>query len=370
MTIALDARFASEKTGTGKVSYNIIKNILLKDKTNKYILLCFNTDPFKEIKRENLERIVSTWSRKSIKRPLWEFFYLPRLLRKEKVDIFFSPENFMAVPFWKGKQLVTILDLIPLVFPNYIKQLRRKIRFNLKVSTALKHYSRIVTISHFSKLDIVRVLKVQPKKISLMSMGAEIEKLPPSVADKLVLEDGVKNKYILAVGGLEFRKNNTKLIKAYSKLPADILNKYDLVIVGPLSDKVVIYSAYPKISAYIMGRVHFVGRVSDKKLTAYYQKASLFVYLSLYEGFGLPLIEAMKFGIPIVSSDDTSLPEVAGDAAVIVNSEKAWNVTNGMMDVLKNDERRNQLIQEGYKQSRKYSWEIGAMDIINIFNSL
>jgi len=175
-----------------------------------------------------------------------------------------------------------------------------------------------------------------------------------------------KQKFILSVGTIEPRKNFVNLIKAYQMLPARLRKSFRLIIIGKRGWH---YKEILNLGAKTKG-VKFLGYLPEKKLADWYRLASLFVYPSLYEGFGLPVIEAMSYGLPVICSNTTSLPEIAGGAALFFNPLKPKEISRVIQKVLDNPKLQKKLIQKALERAKKFSWEKCSRETLKIFQSL
>lgn len=367
MRIAIDARFANLKVGIGRVAYNLTKEIILLDNENSYVLLLGEKDPFEDIKKDNVKKIKNPSSTK--KKLTWQFIYLPYILKKEKIDIFFSTENFIIPPFFKGKTVTTIHDLIPLVFREY---LQGKISpYKLKVyMSKLFPPVKFMTVSNFSKEEIKRVLKVSEKNIFVIKEGFD-QRLKSIKDESNILHNLEVNKpYILGIGGMEMRKNNKVLIDAFLDMIENNTElKHSLVIVGRIYSKKVPMDIR-EIPESLSDRVKMIIEVSDEELAVLYKNAEIFVYPTIYEGFGLPPLESFKHRTPVITSNITSIPEVVKDAAILINPYKKEEIEDAMMKIIRSDSLKSELIDKGISILRNYDWSKSAEKVIKEFRKI
>lgn len=292
---------------------------------------------------------------------IWEQFLLPMRLDG---SLLWSPSN--AGPLLVKNQILTLHDAVPLDHPEWLNVLFAKwYRFLLPVLASRVH--RIVTVSHFTKERIVSRLKVPDEKISVVHNGVDSRFRPLS-------EDVVSNarewlglsgkRYILALGSIEPRKNLQRLIRAWSEIVNDVPRDIWLVVSGA------------KGAARIFGdvalrslpsRVKFTGHVPDGLLPAIYSGAMLTAYASLYEGFGLPVLEAMACGSPVLTSDRTALPEVAGGAALLVNPYDIHSISQGLYRLIADETLRSELGRKGEERSKEFTWKRAALQMFRIF---
>ncbi len=219
---------------------------------------------------------------------------------------------------------------------------------------AVRRAKKVIAVSQSTKSDLMRLLRVPGRKVEVVYEAAA-KRTPPK-------KYSVERPYILFVGMLEPRKNIPRLLEAFARLP----DAYDLIIVGKKGWKFdQVFATHNRLS--LRGRVHFEGYASDTRLAQLYANASVFVYPSLYEGFGLPVLEAMQAGCPVITSNISSLPEVAGDAAILVDPYSVKSITDALYTVLSNKSLQRDLIIKGKKQAKKFSWKKAAKETLEVF---
>ena len=371
MKIAIDARSANSNTGIGRFSYNLIQEILKNDRENSYIILTNNQDSFPKIKYDNVKKIILNRKPQSQLTMFWEIFILPIYLWKEKVDVFFSPDNLIIPWFFKIKVITTIHDLIPLVLKEYRKGFKKSLKYRMRIGMLkIKNPAKIMTVSNFSKKEIQNILNISENKIFVIKESLDT-RLKHIKSDHNILTNfGIDYPYILGIGGMEVRKNNKNLIEAYIKMiqnHSDI--KHNLIIVGNKESN-ILPSAKIDIPLSMEGRIHFIGSLTNKELSVIYENAEMLVYPSLYEGFGLPPIEAMKHKIPVITSNTTSIPEVVKNAAILINPNKKTEIENAMLQILRDKTIKDKLIKRGENILKEYTWEDSAKKVIEEFNKL
>jgi len=276
---------------------------------------------------------------------------------KPQTDIFHLP--LPVAPFWRKpkncKLIVTVHDLTPLKFPDF-HNLKRKLYFRFFVKRLLKQADRIIADSISTKKDIVDLLMIKADKIDVVYLAADMKHTSKKVPKKY----GIKDEYILYVGTVEPRKNLLRLIDAYNKLnPPE-----KLVIVGASGWKNK--DVYKKKNKNII----FTGYVDDEDLPKLYSNAKVFIYPSLYEGFGLPVLEAMNCKVPVITSNTSSMPEVGGDAVLYVNPSSVDDIRIKLSKLLTDSNLRKELIKKGINQVKKFSWDKTAKETINVYKKV
>ncbi len=350
--IIVNARFLTQElTGTQRFATEISKR--LKDIFGKDIIFVHPRDTVKlEDTKEELKAI-SFGKRKG---HLWEQIDLVNFLKDYNNPLLINLINTAPI-FYKNK-ISTIHDIAWKRFPNtYTRSF--KIAYSIITPLMVKTSKHIVTVSEFSKKEILKEFHTDENKISVIYNAVD-EKFLKSKGRKKKTE-----KYILAVSSLNYRKNFHSLIKAFLRLN----KKYPdvkLYVVGGLdktfnrNNKLDIYKKNPSVK--------FLGRLKDKELISLYRNALCFAYPSLYEGFGLPPLEAMACGTPVVTSNVSSLPEVCGKAALFVNPYSIESIQRGLEKIITDENLRKELIKKGKEQVKKYSWEKSAKKLVDIIS--
>lgn len=277
---------------------------------------------------------------------LYDQFALVRVLRDLRADFFYSP--YPKIPFAASalKKVSSIFDLTYVVLDEYRRELKNMIYARGLLGAYAKNADAVVTLSRSSKADIVKFLGVAPEKIHIVQPAVSARFKPPSVplSDDIGIKYGLAGKeYILSVGNALSHKNLARLERAYESLPAILRKRYDLVFVGA-----------PE-SFRGRGAARHIGYVLDGDLPAVYGGASLFVFPSLYEGFGLPPVEAMACGCPVACSSSSSMPEVLGDACVYFDPRDTADMSRVISDALDNSSLRRVLREKGLARSALYT---------------
>ena len=375
MTIGIDASRINikNKTGTEYYSYNLIEYLLKVDKKNKYILYSRNLlkDEFKGLNFTN--KIL--WAPR-----LWTQLRLSIEMLKAPIGALFVPAH--AIPLIHPKK--TIITIHGLEYEYFPKAYSFFERWHLKFATklALKYASKIIAPSHSTKNDLIKFYKADPKKIKVIYHGynkkSEIQnpKSETNSKSKITNLKQIPNtKYILFVGSIQPRKNIQGLIKAFEILNSKFQipdSRFKLVIAGPkawLCKDIFKTANKSKYKEDII----FTGYVSEQELSNLYKNAELFILPSLYEGFGFPILEAMSYGIPVITSNISSMPEIAGNAALLINNPSDPNEIAEAMrkllfagDIRECRLRREELIKNGFENVKRFSWEKCARETLDV----
>ncbi len=296
----------------------------------------------------------------------WTQLALPAhlFINRNRPDIFFSPSHY-APRFAPVPTVISIMDLSFHYYPDLFKKRDLYQLINWTRYSA-KRAALIFTISKASKRDIVRLYDVPEKKVIVTYPGIKsFASLTPLVYPIHMLQSILKINcpYFLFIGTLQPRKNIVRLVEAFAKVLKETKQDLALVVVGKkgwLYEEIL--QAPEKYG--VVDYVKFLDKISDDELPILYKNAVAYVLPSLYEGFGLPVLEAMKYDCPVITSNVSSLPEAGGEAALYVNPESVDDIAKKMSEVLENKKLRSDLIAKGKKQAAKFSWEKTAMQTL------
>lgn len=344
----------------------------LQENQNLELYGCFNF--VRDIRREDLSRFPFPikYSKVPYKLLYSRMFTRPLAMRYDKVmgnkadiNLFFT----YRIPRVKysGLTVATIHDLIPLRVQQENDQIGLDYRND--ISYAIKNSDYLITVSSASKSDIVQEFKFPEEKIFVVPNGVDYGSFNAPVPEQQLLE--VRNKYnlpkkfILYFGNIRKHKNVSNLISAYSLLPEEMRNEINLVITqGNAELQRLAYDLK------LQGQVHFTSFIDDEDKPALYKLAVSMVYISLYEGFGIPIIEAMAAGTPVITSSISSMPEVAGDAAILVDPLHTEDIASAMYRVIENLALRSEMTDRGYQNAQKYSWHNSGEKLGSLCTSL
>lgn len=380
MNIGIDANcIVFDSSGFGRYARNLVENILKIDRQNHYFL--YASFIRKPERRKILEEMVAKAKAKNVTIKIlfipasWKEFLigLPfdlKYLIKDDLDLFFAP-HYAGIPL-KGfeNNIVAIQDLVFMRYP--LHRGSRLSKYYLKrTKIALKNCEQIIASSASTKRDLIELLDVPKGKIEVVYLGVSPDfkvKPNPKLAEEIVgryLPD--TTKYILSVSTLEPRKNLTLLIKAFSLLPHRLKQEYKIVLTGAQGwNNQELKRTIENHN--LAGKVIFTGFVPDEDLPYIYSKASVFVFPSLYEGFGLPPLEAMVCGCPVICSNKSSLPEVVGKAGILIDPTKEEELAKALKKVLISRTLPAKMIKKGKIQARKFSWLKTAQETVTCFN--
>lgn len=426
MRIGIDCRTilnvaGGERAGVGHYTYYLVKNLLLVDKKNEYTL--FFDSRFKDIKE------FQKYSRVTIKFfPHYQYKkYLPIIysqviaslvLNRANLDIYHSPANIVPLYYHK-KSIVTFHDLgiykYPELFPKKLLN-HQSFAKRILVPSSLKKTAKIIAVSKNTKKDIIEEFKITEEKIEVIYEGVlDSGEICANINnfDNLAKKYGINNKFILFIGTIEPRKNIINLIKAFRSLRLvynSPIGDYQLIIAGNHGwNDQPIYKAISDANASILGikekrmaiekrhnldqklkirqedlperrcgrerrqnqPIKYIGYVSHDEKTALLCKAKCFVFPSFYEGFGLPVLEAMNLGVPVITSNVSSLPEITGsNGAILIDPNKESEISEALQRIVTDKVLCESLITEGRQRSNYFNWKKCAKETLAVYNSI
>jgi glycosyltransferase involved in cell wall biosynthesis len=388
MRIGVDAACWSNSRGYGRFARELLKALLELDQKNDYIFfLDPETNrtpdlPGRIVRRippvsEVPTRAASAAGRRSI-RDIWR---MSRSAAKENLDLFFFPSVYTYFPLLGDiKKIVAIHDVIAEQFPDLVFSSRKhRLFWHLKVLAAIRQADVIVSVSEFSKRGIMDYYRLPARRIKVVSEAAGPLFCPLVEDDEFHRKLSQMNlnfsqRFILYVGGIAPHKNLPTLITAYSMLVKHPqYEKMKLILVGDYEKDVFLIdsSLRKQIERLNMtGRVVFAGFVPDQDLVYLYNAASVFVLPSFNEGFGLPALEAMSCGTPVIGSRTTSLPEIVGDAGLFFDPHNPQELLDRLLQVLSNETLREELSRRSLRRAAQYSWRRSAATLSSIFEEL
>lgn len=370
MRIGIDARLLEKRmTGIGRYLSGILKYILEVDKDNKYYL--FSLHNLEDYEKRGFG-IVATGEKDIVPRriysPFWLNLVLPKFLEKNKIDLFFEPNYFL--PLWNKeiKNIITIHDLFHKIDKNYQQFYYRKY-LDFFLPKSIKESSTILTVSENTKKDIIKFYSVPKDKIHVIYEAADEMFQPRSLDEKyrqrLISRYNLPSIFILYVGMIENRKNIVGILKI-----ADILqrNRRDIktVLIGGSG------FGFGQIYREIKKRnnIYYLDYIRGEDLPYLYNLARIFLFPSFYEGFGLPPLEAMQSGLPVLASKTSSLPEVIGDGGIMHNPEDHKSFAQDIIKLLEDKDFYDRIRRKGINQAQKFNWRESANKIVNIFNQV
>ncbi|HWS83158.1 MAG TPA: glycosyltransferase family 1 protein [Ktedonobacteraceae bacterium] len=378
MKIGINALFfQSRATGSAQYMIHLIDALAHIDQQNEYILL--GPKPVQQTGQHSFPYQVHpvpgfAARNENIEKVIWEQLTAPHAARNAEVDLFHIP--YFAPPlFTRTPTIVTIHDVIPLRLPAY--QLGSKVKAYMSlVSRAAHRATMIITVSQHAKQDMIDALKIPPERIRVIYEAAGDQYHPITDPETLAAARaryGIGKRYIFYLGGLDQRKNVPQLIHAFAPLYAQIGDPdLQLVISGnPDKQQGLLFPDPRPIAADLGMSEQIIYRfIEDEDKSAIYSGASLFVFPSLYEGFGLPPLEAMGCGVPVVCSNRTSLPEVVGDAAISIDPQDTQALVEAMRQILTDNTLQADLRAQSVHQAAQFSWSKTAQETLAVYQEV
>lgn len=343
--ITIDARWL-HTSGIGTYLTHIIPGILDSFTENKVCLMGTESDLRWIVGVSNSRvRIIEANAEMYSLSEQWDYV---RKIPKQ-TTLYFSP-HYNIPMFYYGKMLVTVHDLFHLAMPGFVHGLHKKLYARLMFNVVRKKANAIITVSNFTRLELIRLTGQGKQPIIPIHHGVDENwfSIPKS-------ESPHHRPYILFVGNIKPHKNLGALVKAFGSISNRI--SHDLVLVGKKEGFITGDKAVAVDAQDLSGRVHFTGRVDDMQLRRYFSHADALVFPSLYEGFGLPPLEAMAAGCPVLVSSAASLPEVCGDAALYCDPYSIEDISHKIMELLTNGSLRDDLRNKGLTHARQFTWE-------------
>ena len=354
MKVAIDARKLHD-FGIGTYIRNLLRHVARMDRETEFVLLC--QEPDLGIAAQlgpNFRTVLERSPNYSIREQL----HIPWLLMRERPDVFHAP-HYVLPPAVRCPSVVTIHDTIHLTFPQYLPNRVAFAYARGSMWAAARRSHRILTVSEASKRDILHFFDVPPEKIVVVHNAIDERfSREPRAEDVARVRERfqLQQQFVLYAGNIKPHKNLERLIEAFNGLRRSGLDDLKLLIIG---DQI---SKYPALRRAVHRHklhkhVRFLGYLPDDTLAILYRLAAVFVFPSLYEGFGLPALEAMASGTPVVTSNVSSLPEVTGDAAVLVDPYDVGAIEAGMRRVLTDPQLAADMRRRGLLRAREFSWE-------------
>ena len=371
MRVAIDIRRAGDY-GVGTYIRNTLYHLGRIDAESNYMLIGTRKH-FEEVGPlpENFELLEYAAEPGTLRTHL----HLPLVLDRERVDLLHMPW-FYAPAVTTCRLLITVHDMTDILHaPRAGSPLVHAGRLYF-AKRALNKAVRIVTVSQASKRELARGFQVPEEKVEVIynALDDRFTREPfPADADRILERLAVADPFVLYAGNIKPQKNLARLIEAFAVAKAELaaegkFSNLKLVVIGDELAK------HPDLRRAVVRTrlredVRFLGFVQHNVLRAFYARARAFLFPSLYEGFGLPPLEAMAHGTPVVASSVSSLPEVLGQAALLVNPENVFDIARGIRQVLTDEDLRTELVRRGYEQMRRYSWERSARQLLEVYRA-
>ncbi|MFA7573339.1 MAG: glycosyltransferase family 1 protein [Lutispora sp.] len=368
MIIGIDGRAAYwyRGTGIGTYVYQLIYKQSQLDQDNHYYVLIPQESQYSFIWGDNFHKAPVDNLRKD---KFWEELQINEVLLDRKVDLYHIPQNGIGMPQKKiCPFVVTLHDVIPITMPETVGPYYCK-KFLDSIPEILDKSDAIITVSEFSKQDICKELGVSPNKVFVSRLAAENIYSPMNkhLAKAYINQRyGIEDEFFLYVGGFNPRKNIESLLTAYACIKEKLNRDYKVVILGKPGrsyENLVKLCDELKISECCI----FTGFIPVSDMPWFYNAASVFIYPSLYEGFGLPVVEAMACGTPVITSNITSLPEVAGDGAITVSPMDYDAIGDNLLCLVEDEKFYADMSKKALQRAAMYSWDKTVRETLEVY---
>ncbi|MBP7670984.1 glycosyltransferase family 4 protein [Candidatus Gracilibacteria bacterium] len=353
--IAIDLRCIAEpRAGKGNYAFHLVRNLIAQDQQNHYLLFLDQTDPEFSPSKNLQIHLLETKS-------FMRHFEIAKICQQNAIDIFFSPSSYITPSLIKKptKIVFTVHDLVSFVADEG-HNLKAKLIEKLFLRRAIAKATKILTVSKNTQTDLTKLFPQSKDKAEIIYCAADTSFEANSKAKPA--------EYFLAVGTIQPRKNYINLLKAFEIFRRKNPN-YKLMIIGQNGWRSEHFFQLLQESPSRKS-IEILGHIDQKKLQQLYQNATALVFPSFYEGFGIPLLEAMNCACPVLCSQTSSIPEVVGDAAVFFNPHQPKEITAAMQKITNNPLLRSQLIEAGLTQSEKFSWGKSAASLLALFEKI
>jgi glycosyltransferase involved in cell wall biosynthesis len=343
--------------------YNLLRQLPRIDPSNRFSVF-LNERQYVD---ERVDLHYTRWpAQQPLARIVWEQLILPAQLRRQKVDLIHAMA-FAGPLLFNGPMVVTVYDLSFLRFPRAFRPWNRWYLSQFTRWSA--HRARhVIAISESTRQDVINFLGMPSDRVEVVYCGADplFHSLPPEQIQAFRKQHNLPDKFVLFLGTLEPRKNLDRLLRAYAGWWQMDPDAPYLVIAGAQG---WYYDAVLSLvhSLGVAERVIFLGYVPREDLPLLYNSADMFVYPSLFEGFGLPVLEAMACGVPVITSNVSSLPEVAGEAAVLIDPTDTDELRESLLSLWRDSDQRRNLAARGKKQASHFTWERAAEQTVSIY---
>jgi glycosyltransferase involved in cell wall biosynthesis len=382
--IGINALFLQKPTsGMGQHLLHLLEGLdTLDDKDEQYMLLAPRfrraytvrapqlSDRFREVE------VVSALARlgENVEQVYWEQMGIVAAGMREKIDLLHCP--YWSNPVWSPwPTVVTVHDVIQFVLPEYAWRKISRLYFGM-VSVAARRAQAVITVSECSKRDIMKIIGLPADRIHVIGNAVDASFYP--VRDAWLLANtreryGIASRFVLYFGGFDMRKNVPRIIEAYGCLPENLRREYQLVIAGRYQH--LGHPLYPDPRETVRrlgldGSVIFTGQIREQDKAPLYSAATVYMFPSLYEGFGMTVLEAMACGTPVLTSNLSALPEVVGDAGELVDPYSTLAISHRLAELLESQSTRDELSRRGLERARHFTWPQVAEQTVRVYREI
>jgi glycosyltransferase involved in cell wall biosynthesis len=356
MIIGVNARVlvSNHLEGLARYTYETTRHMAIANPQDQFILFFDRQIDFEFDFPSNIDKVViPLQARHPVLWRIWLDLLVPRYLRKYNVDVFYSPDGYMSLT----TKVPTLMVLHDIAFRHYPAHIPWQHRFDYQffVPRYIQKSKHIITVSDYVRNDIIEKFSISPSKISVAYNALDQSKILTNPSAIMLPE----KPYFVYIGSLNPRKNLIRLIESFNLFNTKNDFKYCLVLAGKISKS---FTALENVLKKTKNVIH-TGPVSENDKYKLIGGAEALTYISLYEGFGIPILEGFAMGTPLITSNAASMPEVAGGAALLVNPFEINQIENAMNTIVSDNNYRNELIQKGKKRLADFSWKLSAAHI-------
>lgn len=349
--------------GTETYVRGLLRGLSGLDAGHEFVVLT-NRENHDSFAAAGVEReLIDVPGRRKVLRAVREQRLVPRAASRLGLDVVHSP-GYVCPLRLPCASVVTVHDMQYHYFPENFPFLRRWY-WRVMVPRSVRAADRVIAVSEHARQDILRILGAPADKVRVTHEASQYEGADVPVSEETVRARGVGGRYVLAIGSFLPHKNFPRLVDAFALLAGRV--PHDLVVLGMKESAFEAVRGRAARHAGLEGRILLPGYVPSEELPSFYAHADLFVQPSLFEGFGLPLLEAMTFGCPVAASNRTAIPEVTGEAAELFDPEDTGAMARAMMAVLGDEERRKGLVAAGRARVREFSWDRTARETVEVY---
>jgi len=372
MDIGIVSNFVDEFSGgIGVYTHQILKNLYRMDKENDYHLIHSSKNDLDIYNQYNeiiipKSRFIKGWGHHMF----WRYFTLPLNLKKHQLDVVHDPYELGPFTFNQPfRKVITVHDLGPLILPELFKN-GDVLLHRLLLKKTIQKADKIITVSYNSQKDLMDYLNVPEEDIEVIYNGVDefYQSLDEEEVWKFKERSSLPDHFILTVGGLHPIKNLPRLLQAYYLAKKNGL-EHKLVVAGGIIDRAQEIFETLRI-LHLEKDVIFTGTVPKEDLLGLYNAADIFLYPCLYAGFGIPPLEAMACGTPVITSCNSSLPEIVGDAAMLIDPYQVKEIAHAINILLEDEELKKILIKNGFKRAKMFNWRKTAYQTLKIYREV
>ena len=368
MRIAINTRFLlpDRLEGIGRVTHELVKRMVEQHPEDEFIFLFDRPWDEQYIYGKNVKAYaVFPPARHPFLWYWWFEYSVKRILEKEKVEVFLSPDNYLSLRTTVPTVMICH-DLAHLHYPEQIPALVRRF-YNRYVPRYLQHARQVITVSNFTREDVIRQYNIDPEKVKVIhnACSAHFRPIDTETAQAIRNQYSDRQPYFFYLGAVHPRKNVERMITAFDRFKTQSGLPHRLLLGGRLAWQTqAVRKAYEQ--ANYRSEIRFLGRVSEADLPRLMGSAEALVYVSLFEGFGLPVLESLHCGVPVISSNTSSLPEVTGPAGLLVNPLSIDAITEAMLSLCQESGLRARLAAECRPQAERFSWDRSAAELYEV----